>query len=147
MVPVLPSNASPLRSGSAFDSRVLQEHSGNRQQADFQYAVKHEHAEKKYATSLSTENSYLAPQVTGLSSYPQREVILNRRPRGYGSRCYGGSKSGANKDVEAKRLYRRFLSSEKYAKYRGRQHKEDKPEFDQKWPDHMEEAFFRGIAT
>ncbi|EMC98932.1 hypothetical protein BAUCODRAFT_41355, partial [Baudoinia panamericana UAMH 10762] len=39
-----------------------------------------------------------------------------------------------------------FQKCDGYSKYRQRQHKDDKGSPDQKWPDHLEEAFFRALV-
>nr|POE66101.1 hypothetical protein CFP56_54362 [Quercus suber] len=44
----------------------------------------------------------------------------------------------------AKNLLGRFKASVQYMKYRTRQQKDSKQAHEQKWPDHLEEAFFRG---
>nr|POE79787.1 conidiophore development regulator abaa [Quercus suber] len=46
----------------------------------------------------------------------------------------------------AKNLLRRFKASEQYMKYRNRQQKENRQGQEQKWPDHLEEAFFRALV-
>lgn len=147
---VLPSNAPPLSTdGNDASSRVLQEHSGNRQQSAYSYSQNYD--EPKYAVSRLTENTYPAPPVQhGYPLYPQPAVPTwqnELRRTGYARGTYGRRQIGqtpAEKTVEAKKLYRRFLSSDQYAKYRQRQHKDNKGNQDQKWPDHLEEAFFRG---
>lgn len=147
---VLPSNAPPLSNeGNDQTSRVLQEHSGNRQQTTYPYSQSY--GEQKYAVSRVTENTYPAPPVqTGYQLYPQPTAPTwssELRRSGFARGTYGrkpGFPSPAEKAVEAKKLYRRFLSSDQYAKYRQRQHKDDKGSQEQKWPDHLEEAFFRG---
>jgi hypothetical protein len=53
----------------------------------------------------------------------------------------------AEKDERARILLRRFHNSEQYAKYRSRQGKSDGKDGDQKWPDHLENAFFRGMYS
>lgn len=50
----------------------------------------------------------------------------------------------AQVQYDAEQLYRRFEKSDQYVKYRARQAKDDKGNGDQKWPDHLEKAFFRG---
>ena len=147
---VLPSNAPPLSTdGSDQLSRVLQEHPGNRQQSVYSYSQDYE--EQKFAVTRLTENAYPTSQIqNGLPVYPQphsstwsSDIGRSGYARGaYGRRPPG--QSGPEKDIEAKKLYRRFLSSDGYAKYRQRQHKDDKGNQEQKWPDSLEEAFFRG---
>jgi len=149
---VLPSNASPLSTdGNDQASRVLQEHSGNRQQTAYPYSQSY--GEQKYAVSRLTENTYPAPPVQNgypLNPQPAAPTWSSELRRSGDARGKYGRKPGlpspAEKAVEAKKLYRRFLSSDQYAKYRQRQHKDDKGSQDQKWPDVLEEAFFRGIS-
>ncbi|KAF2858108.1 TEA-domain-containing protein [Piedraia hortae CBS 480.64] len=52
---------------------------------------------------------------------------------------------GIDEQVEQKSrsLWKRFESSESYKKYRNRQHKGDQSGQEQKWPDQLEQAFFR----
>jgi transcriptional enhancer factor len=52
----------------------------------------------------------------------------------------------AKLQYDADRLYRRFRQSDQYVKYRARQSKDDKGNGDQKWPDELEKAFFRGLS-
>ena len=138
---VLPSNAPPLRDGSDA-SRVLQEHSGNRQHND--YSVSNGY-EQKYAGSALAENTYPTQQQHGQLYNTQPQY---RTPHRYGyasnRRPHHPHEDDAWVAQEAKKLYRRFFQSEQYTKYRTKQHKEDKGGQDQKWPDHLEEAFFRG---
>ena len=145
---VLPSNATPLPTEDAA-SRVLQEHSGNRQQA-CSFASNYD--EQKYDPSRSTENAYPAPPVQeGYPLYPQPHAVAwppDFRRSANGRGAYGPKSMWPPRDpaVEATKLYKRFLSSDQYAKYRQRQHKDDKANQEQKWPDRLEEAFFQGTS-
>lgn len=143
---VLPSNAPPLREGDSVHqaSRVLQEHSGNRQQNDYSTANGYD---QKYPTPALTENTWphhQQPQHTTQLYHPQPQY---RQTFTYGQTRHPGYYHGdddASVIPRARALYRRFQASDLYKKYRGRQHKDDKNGQDQKWPDHLEEAFFRG---
>ena len=145
---VLPSNAPPLQDCNTVHqaSRVLQEHSGNRQQNEFGFTNDYE---QKYPSSALTENSYSRqqqPQQQSLHLYhPQPQ---NRQPWRYtharAGHRYPGPAEAARIQIDADHLYRRFRDSNQYMKYRHRQSKDDKGNGDQKWPDHLEKAFFRG---
>jgi len=52
-------------------------------------------------------------------------------------------KSEGQIEFETKRLLHKVRNCEKYKKYRERQPRNAKEKL-QKWPDHLEEAFFRG---
>jgi transcriptional enhancer factor len=150
---VLPSNAPPLHDGDGLQhaSRILQEHSGNRQHNDFGFATEYE---QKFDPSVFGENSYACQQqIQQQHPHHVTQQLYHPRPqhrqawrygsynRGYG---YPNPEEDAKNQVEADYLYRRFRQSESYVKYRARQSKEDKGNDEQKWPDHLEKAFFRG---
>jgi len=149
--PVLPSNAPPLRDGDGVyqGSRVLQEHSGNRQQHDYQIVGGYE---QKYSTPLPTENAWpqqqQQQQQPGHTIQPYRTQPQYRQPLTYGqarhARNYYYGDDEARITRQANFLFQRFEDSAAYQKYRGRQQKDDKGSQDQKWPDHLERAFFRG---
>ena len=147
---VLPSNAPPLTEGDNLHhaSRILQEHSGNRQQSDL--GLQNDY-EQKYPSSLLTENTY--PRHHGHQQLHQTQHLYHPQPQhrqiwryGHlrGSFGYPSPEQLAKIEFEADRLYRRFRQSDQYIKYRTRQSKDDKGNGDQKWPDHLEKAFFRG---
>lgn len=140
---VLPSNASPLVGGNEHIPRVLQEHSGNRQDSDFKFTQDYE---QKYSTSLLSENTHpRLPLKTQPSFRPHRPISHTPFRSGFARHGYGRHfPTQAEKDAKARSLLRRFHSSESYAKYRSRQSKSDGKDGEQKWPDHLEEAFFRG---
>lgn len=122
---VLPSNAPDLSEpDSSIPSRVLQERSANR---------RHEHVEGASAWKRSpspTDNVYsgrLGGYFTGNLSSSQ----------------FHGEKSEAQVESETKRLLRLLRNCDKYTKYRDRQPTTAKDK-EQRWPDHLEEAFFRG---
>lgn len=146
---VLPSNAPPLRDceGVHQASRVLQEHSGNRQHND--YPVSTSEYDQKYPTQVLTENAlpaYQQPQPYSTQLYHSQPQY--RPSFAYGQAQHGQSYYHGNADAlcikQARYLLHRFQSSQPYRKYRDRQRKDDKGHDDQKWPDHLEEAFFRG---
>jgi transcriptional enhancer factor len=126
---------------------VLQEHSGNRQPVDFNNSDEYQ---PKYPSSGLTDSSYPRHHVlqppTQHVYRPQPQYRQTYRQR-YGRasyRCYMTPQEEAKLQYEAERLYRRFRQSDQYIKYRARQSKDDKGNGDQKWPDHLEKAFFRG---
>jgi len=142
--PVLPSNAPPLRDEGVYQvSRVLQEHSGNRQQ--YEYTTGYE---QKYSTPVSTEDAWPQQQAsvghTPQLYQPQQQY---RQPSIYASRqaCHYNYPDDEQRITrQANMLFARFEASKAYQKYRERQQKEDKGGQEQKWPDHLERAFFRG---
>ncbi|TKA78078.1 hypothetical protein B0A55_03266 [Friedmanniomyces simplex] len=147
---VLPSNARPLRDdgdGVQHASRVLQEHSGNRQQQNGYPASTI--YEPKYAVPLQTENNWPA-------TYQQYQQHVHHGPAHYGQQYagrprhspydYQHSDDERNDIKKAADLYRRFQECAGYTKYRSRQQKDDKAGQEQKWPDDLEEAFFRALV-
>lgn len=140
---VLPSNASPLVGGTEPGTRVLQEHSGNRQHQE--YKLPQDYDQKYSASSVSenptariplrTQHLYRTPYH---SSQPWRSGFTRL---GYGRSHYP---TQAEKDERARRLLRRFHACEGYSKYRARQVKHDEKSGEQMWPDHLEHAFCRG---
>ena len=121
---VLPSNAPALpEPADAIPSRVLQERSAN---------GRHGYAED--------------PSTWKRSSSPG-ENVYSSRSGGYFTDSLGaqvnGEKSAAQVEYETKRLLNLLHRCEKYEKYRARQPQTAKDR-EQRWPDHLEEAFFRG---
>lgn len=142
---VLPSNASPLVGSSESAPRVLQEHSGNRQH-DFKFSQDYE---IKSSASLLSENTHPRLPLRTQNVYRHQHAIPHTPFRsGFARPSYGRSHhpTQAEKDERARVLLRRFHNSEGYSKYRSRQTKTDAKEGEQKWPDHLEQAFFRGTA-
>ncbi|KAI7241534.1 hypothetical protein KC330_g511 [Hortaea werneckii] len=149
---VLPSNAPPLEENGVYQaSRVLQEHSGNRQQSTL---VVHG-SDQKAPSTASIENSWSSQHVQQLgiataNHYYQVPTSYRQPSLPYGhphrhSRYFNHSEEESI-TRQAKRLWQRFQASPAYKKYRGRQHKDDKGNTEQKWPDHLEEAFFRALV-
>lgn len=142
---VLPSNASPLVGGSEPPPRVLQEHSGNRQHHEYKFSQDYE---QKCSTTLLSENSQSRLPLKTQHFYSTQQHTTAHQPwrSGYARPSYGRSHypTPAEKDAQARRLLRRFHAAEGYSKYRARQLKPDDKNGDQKWPDHLEQAFFRG---
>lgn len=140
---VLPSNASPLVGGSGPAPRILQEHSGNRQHHEFKFSQDYE---TKCPRLLLSENTQPPLPVKSQPLYHtshQRPFRNGFARPGYGRSHYP---TPAEKDDKARRLLQRFHASEHYAKYRARQVNQDKGG-EQKWPDHLESAFFRGNTS
>jgi hypothetical protein len=150
---VVPSNAPPLHDGdgSQHMSRVLQVHSGNRQFNDYSYPTEYE---QKFAQPFPNENAYAV-------HYPQpslQQQLRQRRrhyyhtphrihhPQPYRPHQYFrfSAEEERRNAAEAEYLFSRFRQSDAYVKYRSRQSKDDKGNDDQKWPDHLEKAFFQG---
>ncbi|KAK4989637.1 hypothetical protein LTR50_003104 [Elasticomyces elasticus] len=132
--PVLPSNAPAFTDSQAAERstshRVLQEHSGNRQSDTLTDSFNG----FKLGLSSPTENSY-ADRST---NYSQSRSYRDRKRK---------AREEAQNDRIARRLYQQFWSSEGYRKYRNRQpqQKDQKP-VQQKWPDDIEEVFFRALV-
>lgn len=154
---VLPSNAPPLQEGCDGlhqASRVLQEHPGNRQQ-HYDFGNTSEWTQAKYPYD---QQKYPANVLTGENAYPRHHVqqqqgqhhqpqLYHPQPQHRAAWRYGFAgryQDEAALQYNAERLYRRFRQSDQYVKYRTRQSKDDKGNGDQKWPDHLEKAFFRG---
>jgi hypothetical protein len=131
---------------------VLQEHSGNRQFNDYSYSTEYE---QKFTQPFPNENAYAV-------HYPQpslQQQLQQRRRRYYHTthrlhhpqpqRQYQYFRFTAEEErrnaAEAEYLFSRFRQSDAYVKYRSRQSKDDKGNDDQKWPDHLEKAFFQGM--
>lgn len=155
---VLPSNASPLDSDALrSSSRILQEHSGNRQPSEFPYVAEYD---PKYVGSFFGENSYVPQQQHSSQPHHLWRQLHHPRPHHHqpwkyaiqrgGHDDYDGYASLAQPktQVAAEYLYHRFKQSEAYVKYRARQTKDDKRGSDeQKWPEHLEKAFFTGAYS
>jgi hypothetical protein len=142
---VLPSNASPLVGGGEPVPRVLQEHSGNRQH-DFKFSQDYD---LKGSVALLSENTHPRLPVRTQHVYRHEQAVSHAPFRsGLARTNYGRlhHPTQAEKDERARILLRRFHNSEQYAKYRARQQNNDAKDGDQKWPDHLEEAFFRGMS-
>jgi len=120
---VLPSNAPALAEpADPIPSRVLQERSANK---------RHGYAEDS----------------TWKHSSSPGENVYSGRLGGFFTGNIGaqvnGEKSEAQIEYETKRLLNLLHRCEKYEKYRARQPQTAKDR-EQRWPDHLEEAFFRG---
>lgn len=125
---VLPSNALALPStysDPSLSHRVLQEGSGNLRHDSLTGYSDH----RKYGGASQAENWREAPYLVGHSS------IHNR----------GHSKTDREIDREFTHLWKEIRKAEPYVKYRNKQGKDGKLA-DQKWPDRMEAAFFRGTS-
>lgn len=154
---VLPSNAPPLAEGggdgSSHVSRVLQEHSGNRQHNDYSYSSLD--SGQKYPAAVLTENSYAGHQPHHQHQHHHhhhqpahvyRQTPLQRHTYRYAPRNHLGNDDQAKAEKLAKHLYTRFTHSDHYMKYRNKQGpKGDKGGGDKIWPDRLELAFFQGM--
>lgn len=126
---VLPSNAPVLpESDQVIPSRVLQERSGNRQ-----HGYPDGSASWKRSPSSPVENLH-SQNLSG--SYLTGNL---------GTQLHG-EKSEEQIHHETKRLLALLQRCEKYQKYRDRQPQNAK-EREQKWPEFLEEAFFRGTLA
>ncbi|EKG18486.1 hypothetical protein MPH_04288 [Macrophomina phaseolina MS6] len=130
---ILPSNAPSLHD-SIIDEigvarPILQERCSNRQQ-DFLDADHRKHGLYQPAENFynGAAQSYLASSQTSHASYAASSWLADEDER---------------VRQEAARLWRMLSRSDAYRKYRARQPK-DCREQDQKWPEHMELAFFSG---
>lgn len=143
--PVLPSNGSPLlNADTSRQSRALQEQSTSRQRNEYAYV---DGQEQKYS-SLLTENHYPGHR------QPQPRHVYGQTPLQRNQYRYSSSRYQLGHDTHdararakqvAEQLYGRFRASDQYMKYRTRQQKDKNHE--QKWPDHLEWAFFQGTMT
>lgn len=150
---VLPSSSTPPTGSDNAHSRVLQEHSGNRQTNEYSYT---QTVDQKYPVPLLTENTYVVhpaqPPVQHAPSQFYRHAplprshhrsVVNRSQNPYWDPVYQ-----AWCEKQARVLFHRFRSSDQYMKYRSRQQKEDKRgQEEQKWPDRLELAFFQGMDS
>lgn len=124
---VLPSNAPALPEADAtIPSRVLQERSGNRR------------------------HGYADDSVPWKRSSSPIENLYSRQLGGsYFTGNIGAHLHGEKSETEINRETRRLLTllqrCEKYQKYRDRQPQTQKDR-EQKWPQNLEEAFFRGVS-
>ncbi|OQO01968.1 hypothetical protein B0A48_12441 [Cryoendolithus antarcticus] len=141
---VVPSNAPPLpdRSQSNSTTRVLQELASNHQPNPCTYGPP---LDIKFPHANLLENAY--PAIPNPPTYPQhnRSIRLPVEPHGQ-YRSDDGLTLQEKFQIEhdAKLLYKRFLDSHQYSKYRQKQPKDLKNKADQKWSDELERAFFYG---
>lgn len=148
--PVLRSNAPPLSDADGIgQSRVLQEHSGNRQFNEYSYVD--ESTEEKYPATLLAENAYCSHQAH--HQRPHQPHPVHQQPshsrqhnRNGSARSQIDPNHRARAEKTARYLYHRFRASDQYMKYRTRQQKDEKPGTEQKWPDRLELAFFQGAS-
>ncbi|OAG05831.1 uncharacterized protein CC84DRAFT_735891 [Paraphaeosphaeria sporulosa] len=125
---VLPSNAPALPNTDTYiPSRVLQERSANR---------RHGFSEDASSCKRSPTPIYAGR----LGGYFTGNLASH----------FNGDKSEAQIDLETKRLMKLLKACDKYQKYRDRQPSDTasaKDNKEQRWPDHLEEAFFRGMLS
>lgn len=133
---ILPSNAPALHDSIIDDIGVprpiLQERCNNRQQ-DFLDGDHRKHGLYQPAENFynSAAQGYLASSQSSHTGYAASTWLADEDER---------------VRQEAARLWRMLSRSDAYRKYRARQPK-DCREQDQKWPEHMELAFFSGRTT
>lgn len=139
--PVVPSNAPPQQD-IAHSSRVLQEHSGNRQHIEYAY----QSTESKYTAAYLSENVYGGYPASQPAYSYQQTALQRHNLRHAQARHQPGHRPVDQVRKEARYLFHRFRSSDGYMKYRNRQHSE-KAGTEQKWPDRLEYAFFEGTST
>ena len=128
---VLPSNAPALpEPHSTIPRAVLQERSGNRRHGYPDFSSQWKRAaspiENKYPPSTVTNSSFFTGSIAAQINGERSEEQINQ---------------------ETKRLWNLLQRCEKYIKYRDRQPqtpKEKEKDKEQKWPDKLEYAFFRG---
>lgn len=165
--PILPSRVPGWTDVDEASARVLREQSGNKQLAYHQsqpfaqgYAINDARHDGFLALGLQ---GHLKPsyQLSGPScSLPSNEDIYSAqtvKPREYRNHrhtSYRSRRPGENEAEKSEREFRRleqtarhlaalFTKCDGYIKYRNRQPKQG-TKGDQKWPDHMEDAFLRG---
>lgn len=139
---VLPSNAPPLHEvDGGHTSRVLTEHSGNRQHSECSYS---HYSDQKYPDVVLTENSYAGHQPQHQPAHAYRQTPLQRHNYRYARNRLGNEDQAKAEKLE-KHLYLRFTQSEHYMKYRNKQFSGNKAGNGQKWPDRLESAFFQGM--
>jgi len=130
---VLPSNAPALPDSTTQDlnrpPRVLQERSGNRQHDFLDTGF---FSRRKHVPSSPTENFYSNSLGDCLNAHGNLDLPFKQE------------KSEAEIDRETAILWRSLQRCEAYRKYRDKQPKNSR-EQKQKWPEHMEYAFFRGL--
>ena len=120
---VLPSNAPALSEPeSTIPRRVLRENSGNRGHAYVD----------SFKRSPSSPLENVCSQSLGTSYFSGNSGYLH------------GEKSDKQINNETKRLWELLQRCDKYQKYRDRQPQPAK-EKEQRWPDELEFAFFRGM--
>jgi hypothetical protein len=120
---ILPSNAPALAyHGNYLSLRVLQEACGNR-------GLESEHSPQAIKTDhkLPSENDF--------AESDRRESRRDQDP------------TQQEIDEEANRLWRALYRCKAYEKYRSRQPKVPVATQEQKWPDHIEIAFCKGLLT
>lgn len=154
---VLPSNAPPLRDSlidHASHRAVLQEQSGNRQH-NYHGHAQHQplniYGQHKIVSSSINgnafgENAYAYRQPSLQTSYYGQNQSYQQRP--------SWPRAFQDRDAEARArvnegwqsLYNRFVNCPRYKEYRSKQHKDGKKPLEQKWPEHLEQAFFKGMC-
>lgn len=143
--PVVPSNAPPhpdIIHGQQ-SSRVLREHSGNRQHDYYGTSL-----EQKYPSAYLSENTYPTYQHVPRPAHVSHQTLLQHNRSRHGQhRHLHGQRDPQQIRKEARYLFQRFKAADGYNKYRNRQSKDDKSaEGGQKWPDRLEYAFFEGMS-
>lgn len=143
--PIVPSNAPPQSDviHGQHTSRVLREHSGNRQHDYYGSSL-----EQKYPSAYLSENTYSTYQHVPRPAHVSQQTLLQHNRSRHGQhRHIHGQRDPQQIRKEARYLFQRFKAADGYNKYRNRQSKDDKGtgEGAQKWPDRLEYAFFEGV--
>lgn len=157
--PILPSRAPRWADVEEVSARVLREQSGNRQIAyshsqpfSHEYTVNDEGNDGFQFGLQGHSKSYRSiPSNGGIYSgqIVKPREHRNNRHSSYRTRRKGESDAGKDeRDIRrleqtARHLAILFARCDGYIKYRNRQPKQGTKD-DQKWPDHMEDAFLRG---
>jgi transcriptional enhancer factor len=142
--PIVPSNAPPQHDtiGSHHSSRVLQEHSGNRQQNDYSY---HAPSEQKHQPAHQIENTYQGYQIPRpLPIYQQTPLQQRNAYRHFARRCVEKHDDPIELRRKVRYLLQRCHGCEAFSKYRERLVKGHKPGAEQIWPERLEFALFEG---
>lgn len=146
---VLPSNAPPLRDEQATRA-ALQEHSANRQQLYHHHhhypgLTGYEHHKLSAAQAVPTENAYAVRAPISNAYYTTHPTYYRQT---YHQRHADTDREGQLRvEKQWRTLYDRFLQCQDYKAYRSRQHKDGKRGDDQKWPERLEQAFFKGEVS
>lgn len=105
------------------------------------------HRAVSYPQPHTSEYRYPNSEYENNYSSMKHDYSGSNRLQGHRHRVLGETneaKEERKREAAARKLASRFAQCEGYIKYRNRQPKEGKGKDDQKWPEHMEDAFLRG---